>query len=82
MSRTTTLAPSLRSAPAAVPIRPSDRLAASMPRHALGVIPILPRRDTIAIEVEVEPASTTSTTSAIEPSDDDLAALEYSSELL
>lgn len=80
MSRTTTLAPDPRSAPAAVPIRPSDRLAASMPRHALGVIPIRPRRDTITIEVEPTPASPGGP--AVEPATDDLAALEYSSELL
>jgi hypothetical protein len=81
MSKTTTLAPGRpppAAAPTTVPIRPSDRLGDDLPRHAPHVIPVRPRRAVIVIETAAEPAIR-----VLDPSrDDDLDALEYSSELL
>ena len=64
--------------PEAVPIRPSDRHIDDLPRHAPGVIPVQPRRDVIVIETAGVPS-----TRVLDPrADGDLAALEFSAELL
>lgn len=77
MSRTT-LAPDRSAAPDSIPIRPSDRLAEAMPRHAPGVIPVRPGYTAIAIETAARQPVRVLGTEAT----DDLDALEYSAELL